>query len=207
MIKDPQNNLLIIFTRNPVLGQCKTRLAASVGDETALAIYKFLLKHTAEVTQDLQPDKEVHYSDTIGEDDMWDPELYRKKMQWGANLGERMYNAIKAGFESGYQRVVLIGSDLYDLSTADLERAFEALGKHKVVLGPAQDGGYYLLGMKKLIPAVFKNKKWGTDTVLKDTLADLDKTKVKLLETKNDVDVLDDIRDIPAFQPFLKDHV
>ncbi len=207
MIKDPQNNLLIIFTRNPVLGQCKTRLAASVGDETALAIYKFLLKHTAEVTHELQIDKEVHYSDAIGENDLWDPEEYRKKMQWGANLGERMHNAINAGFETGYKRIVLIGSDLYDLSTADLEQAFEALEKHKVVLGPAQDGGYYMLGMTKMIPDVFKNKKWGTDTVLKDTLANLDKTKVKLLEIKNDVDVLDDIRDIPAFQPFLKDYL
>ncbi|NNG08872.1 MAG: glycosyltransferase [Arenibacter sp.] len=202
-MKDPQDNLLIIFTRNPELGKCKTRLAASVGNETALAIYIFLLKHTQTVTTPLKVDKEVHYSDRIGEDDLWDPEAYKKKMQWGEELGARMYHAIKAGFEAGYKRIILIGSDLYDLSTQDLEEAFDALHTHEVVLGPAEDGGYYLLGTTHLIPEIFKNKAWGTGSVLADTLANLTEKNTHLLETKNDVDVLEDIKDTPVFQQFL----
>jgi len=202
-MKDPQDNLLIIFTRNPELGKCKTRLAASVGDETALAIYVFLLKHTQMVTAPLEVDKEVHYSNRIGEDDLWDPEVFQKKMQWGDDLGARMHNALRAGFEANYKRIILIGSDLYDLNTADLEKAFDALNTHEVVLGPAEDGGYYLLGMTQLIPEVFINKSWGSASVLKDTLANLTDKNTHLLATKNDVDVLEDIRENPAFQPFL----
>ncbi|NNJ89272.1 MAG: glycosyltransferase [Eudoraea sp.] len=203
MTQDPEN-LLLIFTRNPELGKCKTRLAASVGDETALDIYVFLLKHTVSVTQDLALTKEVYYSRAIRENDLWDPEVYQKKMQWGADLGERMSNAFEAGFKAGYKRIAIIGSDLYDLSKEDLEKAFKMLRSNNFVLGPATDGGYYLLGMTQFIPAIFENKDWGTSTVLPDTLADLKNINVYLLETKNDVDVLEDIADIPAFQPFLK---
>jgi len=203
-MKESDKNLLLIFTRNPELGKCKTRLAASVGDETALAIYIFLLEHTVSVTEQLQVDKEVHYTEEIREDDLWDPEVYRKKMQWGKDLGERMANAFRAGFNAGYERIIIIGSDLYDLNSTDLETAFEALSRHQVVLGPAKDGGYYLLGMTSFIPALFKNKAWGTPTVLETTLANLQQTNYTLLETRNDVDILDDIRTHPAFQQFLK---
>ncbi len=203
-MKESHKNLLLIFTRNPELGKCKTRLAASVGDEAALAIYIFLLKHTVSVTQKLQVDKEVHYTEEIREDDLWDPEVYLKKMQWGKDLGERMGNAIKAGFNAGYERIIIIGSDLYDLNSTDLEMAFEMLSRHQVVLGPAKDGGYYLLGMTSFIPALFKNKAWGTSTVLETTLADLQHTNYALLETRNDVDILEDIQTHPAFQQFLK---
>ncbi len=203
-MKQDQENLLLIFTRNPELGKCKTRLAASVGDETALAIYIFLLEHTVAVTKDLKVSKEVYYSAAIREGDLWDPLIYQKKIQWGSDLGERMANAIKAGFKAGYKKIAIIGSDLYDLSPEDLEEAFKMLQTNDFVLGPASDGGYYLLGMTHFIPDIFKNKDWGTSTVLKDTLADLKNKNVYLLETKNDVDVLEDIADVSAFQPFLK---
>ena len=197
-------NLLLIFTRNPELGKCKTRLAASVGDETALAIYIFLLEHTVSVTKDLKVSKEVHYSEAIREEDLWDPVVYQKKMQWGSDLGERMANAFRAGFKAGYKKIAIIGSDLYDLSTENLVDAFKMLQANDIVLGPASDGGYYLLGMTHFIPDIFKNKDWGTSRVLEDTLADLKNKNVYLLETKNDVDVLEDIVNVPVFQHFLK---
>lgn len=203
-MKQDQENLLLIFTRNPELGKCKTRLAASVGDETALAIYIFLLEHTVAVTKDLKVSKEVYYSEAIREGDLWDPSIYQKKIQKGPDLGERMANAFKAGFKAGYKKIAIIGSDLYDLSREDLDEAFEMLQTNNFVLGPASDGGYYLLGMTHFIPEIFKNKNWGTSSVLKDTLADLKNKNVYLLETKNDVDVLEDIADVSAFQPFLK---
>lgn len=203
MTKD-HKNLLLIFTRNPELGKCKTRLAATVGDKTAMAIYIFLLEHTVTVTKDLKVLKEVYYSEAIREGDLWDPQIYQKELQQGIDLGERMANAFKAGFKAGYKRIAIIGSDLYDLSTEDLANAFKNLHTNDFVLGPASDGGYYLLGMTHFVPAIFKNKVWGTSTVLKDTLTDLKNKNVYLLETKNDVDVLEDIVDVPVFQPFLK---
>lgn len=203
-MKQDHENLLLIFTRNPELGKCKTRLAASVGDETALAIYIFLLEHTVSVTRELNVTKEVYYSDAIGEDDLWHPAIFHKKIQLGADLGERMSNAFKAGFKAGYKKIIIIGSDLYDLSSEDLEEAFKMLQANDFVLGPASDGGYYLLGMTHFIPDIFNNKDWGTSRVLEDTLADLKNKKVYFLETKNDVDVLEDIADVSAFQPFLK---
>lgn len=197
-------NLLLIFTRNPELGKVKTRLAKDVGDTKALAIYKFLLEHTVLVTKDLDATKQVHYSVKIRENDLWDTSIYDKKQQQGSDLGVRMQNAFEQGFKEGYQRIIIIGSDLYDLSQEDLENAFAQLENHDTVIGPALDGGYYLLGLKNLIPEVFSNKVWGTDTVLQSTLTDLQKYTTAILAPRNDVDYLSDIEDLPDFYPFLK---
>ncbi|WP_158974484.1 TIGR04282 family arsenosugar biosynthesis glycosyltransferase [Cellulophaga sp. L1A9] len=199
-----KENLLLIFTRNPELGKCKTRLAASVGNEKALEIYKFLLHHTAEITQNLKAKKYVYYSEDIWEKDIWNNETYDKKLQEGIDLGLRMENAFKAGFKKGYKKIIVIGSDMYDLTQADLENAFNRLDSSDFVVGPAEDGGYYLLGMKTLEHSVFTDKAWGTPTVLRDTLKNLEPKKINLLETRNDVDVLEDIKEHPAFQTLLK---
>ncbi|TDQ33302.1 TIGR04282 family arsenosugar biosynthesis glycosyltransferase [Zeaxanthinibacter enoshimensis] len=202
MIKDKR--LLLIFTRNPELGKCKTRLASTVGDQAALDIYKFLLEHTADVTKQLPFTKWVCYSESIKPNDHWEAAAYEKKLQEGEDLGERMENAFKAGFAAGFEQIIIIGSDLYDLNSRDILQAFEALDSSEVVIGPAQDGGYYLLGMKKLHPPVFRDKNWGINSVLQDTYRDLDEVNVTKLQLRNDVDVYEDIVDIPAFQPFLK---
>jgi rSAM/selenodomain-associated transferase 1 len=186
-------NLLLIFTRNPELGKAKTRLAKTVGDETALEIYKFLLERTRNISSKVNADKAVYYSVKIRENDIWNSEIYQKHQQFGEDLGIRMQNAFKNGFEVGYKKVMIIGSDLYDLSEKNIEKAFVELDQNDVVIGPAEDGGYYLLGMNSLQTAVFENKEWGTETVRKDTLTDLKDKKVKLLEFKNDIDVYDDI--------------
>jgi len=197
-------NLLLIFTRNPELGKCKTRLAATVGDETALDIYKFLLQRTASITKDLRVVKEVYYSMAIWKNDVWDNQAYTKKLQQGEDLGERMGNAFRSGFESGFEKIIIIGSDMYDLNTADLKNAFKILNDSDYVVGPAQDGGYYLLGMKVFDENLFKAKLWGTETVLQHTLNDLKNKKVELLETKNDIDVYEDIENMKVFQPYIK---
>ncbi|ASV30633.1 glycosyltransferase [Maribacter cobaltidurans] len=197
-------NLLLIFTRNPELGKGKRRLAAKVGDQVALDIYNFLLDHTVKITSKLYAEKIVYYSDEIWEQDIWDNTVYDKKLQQGEDLGIRMLNAFQDGFSRGYEKIIIIGSDMYDLDQADLEDAFRALSQNDFVVGPAEDGGYYLLGMKKLKPELFTNKDWGTSTVLTDTLTDLKDEKKVLLETRNDVDYYEDIKDIDAFGPFLK---
>ncbi|WP_103069580.1 TIGR04282 family arsenosugar biosynthesis glycosyltransferase [Aquimarina sediminis] len=196
-------NLLLIFTRNPELGKCKTRLAATIGDTAALDIYKFLLQHTVGITKNLTVDKEVHYSVKVRENDFWNPEIYDKKQQVGDDLGQRMEHAFATGFANGYQNIIIIGSDMYDLSQKDIENAFLALESHEYVIGPAEDGGYYLFGMKSLNSQVFKNKTWGTDTVLQDTLKNIKDNNLKLLEERNDVDYYEDIKDIAVFQKFI----
>ena len=195
--KTNSKNLLLIFTRNPELGKAKTRLAKTVGDETALEIYKFLLEKTRDVSFKVMSDKAVYYSVKVRENDIWDANVYQKYQQKGEDLGIRMLNAFKDSFNAGYKKVMIIGSDLYDLSSENIETAFNELNTNDVVLGPAVDGGYYLLGMNTLQENVFKNKEWGTESVRKDTLNDLFDKKVKLLEFKNDIDVYEDIKNIP----------
>ena len=197
-------NLLLVFTRNPALGKVKTRLAKTVGDKTALEVYTFLLERTRDIAAKVTADKAVYYSVKIRENDIWDATIFQKYLQVGEDLGIRMLHAFKNGFETGYEKVLIIGSDLYDLTAEIIENAFKALENNEVVIGPAEDGGYYLLGMNSLEEKVFKNKDWGTETVRKDTLEDLKDKKVFLLGELNDVDVFEDIEHHPAFQTFLK---
>ncbi len=197
-------NLLLIFTRNPELGKCKTRLAATVGDESALDIYKFLLNHTVSITKDVNAAKQTWYSVKIRKDDIWHSSFFDKRLQQGSDLGIRMANAFQEGFTSKHERIIIIGSDMYDLSKADIEKAFDILKTKDFVIGPAEDGGYYLLGMKIFKANIFYNKSWGTNTVLRDTLNDLKEEDVHLLEERNDVDMYEDIAGIDAFRPFLK---
>jgi len=197
-------NLLIIFTRNPELGKVKTRLAKDVGDQSALEIYEFLLKHTVSVTKDLEFTKEVHYSEEIQHNDIWDEDNYIKKDQIEGGLGEKMEHAFLSGFKNGYKNIIIIGSDLYDLNREELEEAFKALETFEYVLGPAEDGGYYLLGMNIFNQKIFKNKAWGTDTVLRDTLIDLKDQQIRLLDERNDIDVYEDIKEQEDFQQFLQ---
>ena len=203
-MKNNPTNLLLIFTRNPELGKCKTRLAATIGNELALDIYQFLLKHTVNITKKLNVEKHIYYSEEIWEDDIWSTQFYTKKLQEGIDLGERMKNAFEDGFKSGFQKIIIIGSDMYDLSEKDLAEAFLKLDHHDFVIGPAKDGGYYLLGMKSVKEELFSNKAWGTGTVLKHTLENLKKDNILLLDERNDVDIYEDIEDNVAFQPFLK---
>jgi hypothetical protein len=200
----PTEALLIIFTRNPEPGKVKTRLAKDVGDIAAFKIYKFLLEHTVSVTGNLAVSKEVYYSETIPQNDIWRSKAYDKKLQQGEGLGKRMKNAFEEGFKNGYQNIIIIGSDLYDLQQEDLEKAFQLLQEKDAVIGPATDGGYYLLGMNQLFPEVFEDKEWGTSSVLEDTLKDLKGKNIALLEARNDVDYYSDIKDHKDFQQFFK---
>jgi len=197
-------NLIIIFTRNPELGKVKTRLAKTIGDEPALNIYKYLLEHTEKTIQNIASDKAVYYSVKIKNNDIWDNKIYQKHLQQGDDLGFRMFNAFENGFDNNYEKIIIVGSDLLDLQPKHIEEAFLKLDNHDVIIGPALDGGYYLLGMKKLYSQIFKNKKWGTASVRKNTLQDLKNESVFLLEELNDIDTYDDIKNISEFKKFIK---
>jgi rSAM/selenodomain-associated transferase 1 len=183
----------MVFVRNPQLGTVKTRLAATVGDKVALEIYIELMRHTAEVTHKVSADKKVFYSEKIEQHDVWTEMNFSKALQTKGNLGQRMENAFRTAFEKGYKKVLIVGSDLYSLKTSHIEKALHQLDKKEVVIGPAQDGGYYLLGLKKNLPALFCNKSWGTSTVLKETLNDLKLKSIFLIEPLNDIDNFEDL--------------
>ncbi len=186
---------LIIFVRNPVLGKVKSRLAATIGEERALDIYKKLLLHTHTISKNVAADKFIFYEDFVNDKDIWENELYKKFLQQGNDLGDRMKQAFEKLFSEGYRQIIIIGSDCYELTAAMLKNAYNALSLADLVIGPASDGGYYLLGMKEFIPALFDNKSWSSETVYIDTIhqaSQLNYTVTSLI-TLNDVDVESDI--------------
>lgn len=189
-----QRNKLLIFVKNEEAGKVKTRLAASVGDEEALKVYKKLLMHTVSITVPLKLQKEVWYSRFIPEKDIWSKDLFTKRVQKGKDLGERMSHAFDESFRNGYNKVVIIGSDCAELSSDIIREAFNALERSEFVIGPAEDGGYYLLGMCSYHPELFKEVNWSTDSVFRETLNKIKSVEgsVHLLRTLNDVDTLDD---------------
>ena len=196
-------NALIIFTRNPELGKVKTRLAATIGNQSALEIYKLLIHHTVRITSTINANKYVFYSENIQKNDAWNPSIFKKELQNGKDLGERMQNAFDLLFKKGYQKIVIVGSDIYELNSQDIEDSFITLKTNSYVIGPAKDGGYYLLGMRQLNKNIFENKNWGTDTVFNDTILDLKENVVVLLSKKNDIDIYDDIKNMEVFNQFL----
>lgn len=164
------SELLLIFTKNPVLGKVKTRLAATVGDAEALRIYRILLEKTRQAALNVEAGRWLFYSDFLEPDDDWPETYFQKKLQAGHDLGERMENAFGLAFASGAGKVAIIGCDCPDLNGVLLQEAFQRLNEADFVLGPATDGGYYLLGMKQLELALFRGIAWSTEAVRAETL-------------------------------------
>lgn len=187
-----KKQLLIVFVKNIKLGKVKTRLAKTIGDEAAFEIYKELVAITEKATTTLDFDKVIYFSDTVV-DTKW--KNTEKKVQFGVDLGARMQNAFVDGFILGYESIVLIGSDLPEISKDIILKAFDALQYSDTVFGPAQDGGYYLIGMNTIHNTVFENRPWSQPNLLEVTLAELkqNRTNFSLLETLNDIDTYEDL--------------
>ena len=209
-------NALIIFVRNQEKGKVKTRIAKDLGEDETLLVYKHLLDYTQQVACDVHCNRFVFYSEYIHLADTFDDHIYSKHLQEGENLGERMLNAFKKVFHFGCHKVCIIGSDCYELEVRHINEAFEKLDEKNLVIGPSEDGGYYLLGMKELQSFVFDEKAWGSASVLEDTTEAIDKNGLKydLLEPLNDIDTVDDlsttnilarIREEPPTNPALSD--
>lgn len=186
------DTLVIVFVKNIKLGTVKTRLAKTIGDYGAFEVYSELVKITEKATSKLNMDKRIYFSNAVV-DTKWPNDF--KTIQKGADLGERMLNAFKEGFDDGYKRIVLIGSDLPDINSKHIENGLEALKSTSVVFGPAEDGGYYLIGLSKLETSIFKNKPWSKPNLLKITLNELhdQNIDVSILETLNDIDTYEDL--------------
>jgi uncharacterized protein len=181
---------LIVFVRKPELGKVKTRLAATMGDVAALKVYELLLAHTQQVAVTLELPVYVYYACGIGENDIWQgPHLYKKEQQ-GVDLGQRMAHAFAAVFAEGHGKVVIIGSDCYALTAPMVQTAFQQLQNSDAVIGPATDGGYYLLGLSRPMPQIFEGIVWSTPTVAAATMGKLYQLdcSVSMLQPLPDID-------------------
>ncbi|MBZ0206231.1 MAG: TIGR04282 family arsenosugar biosynthesis glycosyltransferase [Flavobacteriales bacterium] len=165
--------LLLVFLRAPVLGKVKTRLAATMGKERALEVYQYLVQHTLEHGAALGIDRQAWYADDVPDPEPCAELGYTVHVQEGGDLGDRMKRAFGSGFSSGHGPIIIIGTDLPQLSTALLREAYEALEKHDAVIGPANDGGYYLLGLREPCEELFGGKAWSSDSVFAQTTDDL----------------------------------
>ena len=186
---------LIIFVKAPRAGFVKTRLAAALGPHGALAAYRALVER---VLGELSPlrDVELRFTpdDAASEISTWLRPCWRTAPQGEDDLGARMSRAFAEAFASGATRVVLIGSDCPHVTTGDIAAAAAALDDHDAVLGPAEDGGYWLVALRAPAPGLFGQIAWSTEGVLTQTLARAQSLglRVHLLRTLPDVDTVED---------------
>lgn len=195
---------LLIFVKNPCLGSVKTRLAKDIGNENALAVYEKLLLRTREVVVHLPLEKQVCYDSYIDLYDLWENEIFLKTVQQGNDLGKRMEWAFAEAFAEGCRRVVIIGSDCWELTPAILLEAFRALQEKDVVIGQAADGGYYLLGLSRHQPTLFQHKAWSTEKVFEQTMSDVISLRLtySLLPVLSDIDTKEDLLRYDVFKDF-----
>ena len=186
---------LIIFLKAPRAGLVKTRLAAAMGPAGALQAYERLVETLLESLATLER-VELRFTpdDAAGEVSRWLRDGGNARAQGPGDLGERLCRAFRDAFESGARRVVVIGSDCPELTPADVEAAWVALKTHDVVLGPAADGGYWLVGLRALHEPVFRGIHWSTSSVLAETLAICKQRglSVHRLRQLSDVDTVED---------------
>jgi uncharacterized protein len=184
-----QQDILIIFYKNLVRNKVKTRLAATIGADKAFEIYKAMVEEINSKSQVIKVDKTVYYSDQITKDDVWNSH-FKKELQRGENLGEKMMNAFKDVFALGYTKAVLIGTDIPSLTENILNDAFNKLDNNDIVIGPAYDGGYYLIGMRAIQSSLFEDIKWSSSQVLEQTTTRIDNLNLSysLLPQLHDID-------------------
>lgn len=185
---------LIVFQKKAEKGKVKTRLALTIGDQKALEVYQYLLAHTHQQVALLQIPVFVYFEKEA--DPYFLPkESYTVATQSKGDLGQKMKVALKEVFSKNYQKALVIGSDCPEITAAVVEDAIMLLTSHDVVIGPAMDGGYYLIGMKQLHIDMFEDKSWSTSGVLAETLSTAEDLglKVGLLRELNDVDVYEDL--------------
>ncbi len=186
---------LVIFAKEPDPKTVKTRLSPCLSPSERMALYKGLLENTFSIASSIK-DASVFISYTPNSGKAFFSKFgFEVFPQEGADLGERMYNSICFIKSSGFQRCIVIGTDIPDISESIIGEGFERLKNCDIVLGPAMDGGYYLIGMKECLKEVFIDISWSTDVVLKQTIEKIAKCEktFSLLPTLRDIDRPQDI--------------
>ena len=191
---------LIIFTRYPQAGRTKTRLIPALGPKGAADLQRDMTRKTLAWAKQLQAVEtaavEVHYS---GGDETRISQMFGNDLEYypqvGDGLGQRLAQAFSAAFRSGAHRVVIIGTDCPGLSGPRVEYVFEQLAENDMVIGPATDGGYYLIGLSRDIPQLFDDIPWGSDDVFWTTLRKAEELRLSVakLEKLRDIDRPEDL--------------
>lgn len=197
---DPPRHRLSIFLKYPTSGQVKTRLAADLGSEEAAAIYRASIELTL---ARLQPYRQavtlyVDPPDSLPKMAAWLGPQWRLRPQQGATLGDRLAQATRHAFTEGAQHLVIIGTDSPWLTVDDIDAAFEALHAHDLVLGPTDDGGYYLIGLSRCEPAIFEDIAWSTPAVYAQTMARAAQLGLRVHALRQRYD-LDEVEDVERF--------
>jgi rSAM/selenodomain-associated transferase 1 len=195
-----EKSAIIIFQKNAELGKVKTRLAKDLGDHKALEIYDRLCEFTHRICSQVPVDKFLYYSNFVPEDKPGYASYYFK-VQTGDDLGDRMSNAFSDLFSAGYQKVLIIGTDCAEISPDLFLEAFEILNEQDVVIGPAEDGGYYLLGMSQFFPQLFHDVNWSTSEVIEQTKSNIKSIGISNgeLAVRSDIDTLEDWQKMKSF--------
>ncbi len=191
---------LIIFARHPKAGQVKTRLIPALGAEGAALVYREMAEHTLNQARAVAQMKGISLRvwfaggnpDALGQ---WLGQDLTYLPQPGGDLGDRLSFAFQTAFNNGHQAVVAIGTDCPALSSDIMMAAFDGLGHHDLVLGPATDGGYYLIGLRRPTPDLFRNIAWSTAEVLRQTEAVAERLSLRqyCLPKLTDVDNPEDL--------------
>lgn len=186
---------LIIFVKAPRSGCVKTRLAQAIGETAGLAAYRFLVERLLQNFESIS-NLELRFSpdDAFAEIRSWLRERWDARPQGTGDLGQRMRVAFTDAFASGAQRVVVIGSDCPDVTAAHISAAWSALATNDLVLGPARDGGYWLIGLRQNQSLLFQEICWSTAGVFAQTMqrAQDARLRVHLLPELNDIDTVAD---------------
>jgi hypothetical protein len=189
---------LIIFARAPRLGLVKTRLASALGPQAALEAYRLLVQTLVQNLAALA-EVELRYApDTAGQEvQHWLLPGWHSQPQGTGDLGARMHRAFLQAFQTGAKQVALIGSDCPSVTVEDIRSAWSALEDNDLALGPACDGGYWLIGLRQPQPALFEGISWGTDAVLRESIARARNARLTtaLLRQLPDVDTEQDWRE------------
>lgn len=184
---------IIIFQKNLIPGKVKSRIGALVGDQKALEIYQVLVDYTHQQVEGLECKKLLYYSEYT-ENTYENNKDYQFFIQSSGDLGQKMGDAFKDQFEDGFDQLLIIGTDCAEITQEILEEAFDKLKTSEVVIGPAKDGGYYLLGMNRFISGLFYDIPWSSAEVFNQTSDYLSTHQIPfdLLPTLSDVDYLED---------------
>jgi rSAM/selenodomain-associated transferase 1 len=190
-----KNNALIILAKYPDPDEVKTRLIGSMPDKKRLELYVYLLDNTVRKLMTVPGvDSFISYSPRSSERYFsgFGLEVFP---QSEGDIGERMFNAINLVLGSSYQRAVLVGVDIPDISDMIVLKAFELLLDCDIVFGPVRDGGYYLVGLKTPIREIFRDVEWSTEKTLKQSMeiASACGYRVALTETLDDIDTIEDV--------------
>ena len=189
-------DVVAVFVKNLIPGTVKTRLAKDLGMDLAMEVYKELVGITAQATDFVKVDKCVYYSEYVELEDKFDDEKYNKHIQEGKELGQRMQNAFYDAFEAGYDKMILIGSDVPDISSEIIEAGFKQLDKNDIVIGPSEDGGFYLIGMKIAHENLLSHQNYGHDEVLENLLEEVESRDLSVARLKEliDIDTQEDMK-------------